>query len=257
MVELFHAILIYLVPQGKFEPIYLTMLKTMVNIASQNNRFRGIFLSQVQTDQGKKVTLLKLLSDKLFAESLQGSTMRLKTMFTLFRTLGASAEVCKEMMKYKVIETLLENLVPVCKNEKDIKLMKHYLTHFCGYLAGFARTEEGISTVNKMKQVFDFSFFLLDTVQPATLGNDSILGDLVCYNLLFLRNCTAVKTSKIQIISNAKFMPCLFAFLSAKQYPVKIKAYTAAFLWELLHRNHNVKAAMNKEAVRNEIKLMR
>jgi hypothetical protein len=47
MVELFHAILTYLVPQGKFEPIYLTMLKTMVNIASQNNRFRGIFLSQV------------------------------------------------------------------------------------------------------------------------------------------------------------------------------------------------------------------
>lgn len=213
----------------------------------------------MQNEQGKRQTLLKILAEKLFSESLQGSTLRLKTIFTLFRTLGASAEVCKEMMKYKVIETILGNLTPVCKNEKDIKLMKNYLTHYSGFLAGFARTEEGINTVNKMKNVFEFSFFIMDTIQPNSLGNDqnSILGELVCNNLLFLRNCTAIKTSKIQILSNNRFMPCLFAFLSSKDYPVRIKAYTAAFLWVLLHRNHNVKAAMNKDAVRNEIKLMK
>ena len=54
-----------------------------------------------------------------------------------------SAEIAKELMKNKLLEEILGKLLPLCKNEKDIKLMKHYLSGFTGFLAAYASTEEG------------------------------------------------------------------------------------------------------------------
>jgi hypothetical protein len=46
------------------------------------------------------------------------------------RTLAMSCEIAKEVMKLKTIEDIVEQIMPVCKNEKDIKLMKMYLEEF-------------------------------------------------------------------------------------------------------------------------------
>jgi len=54
-----------------------------------------------------------------------------------------SPEIAKEMMKLRTIEDLLEKILPVCKNEKDIKLMKNYLSYFSSFIAGFSSSEEG------------------------------------------------------------------------------------------------------------------
>ena len=67
----------------------------------------------------------------------------MKLLFVLFKTLGMSAEVAKEIMKHRTIEELHAKLAVVCKNEKDIKLFKNYLDSYSGFLAAYASTDEG------------------------------------------------------------------------------------------------------------------
>ena len=54
-----------------------------------------------------------------------------------------SNEVAKELMKMKTLEEILAQIQPICKNVKDIKLMKAYLSHFSSFLAGYASTDDG------------------------------------------------------------------------------------------------------------------
>ncbi len=67
----------------------------------------------------------------------------MRFMFTLFRTLSVSGEIAKEIMKLRTVEEILDKIVPVCKNEKDIKMMKNYLSYFSAFIAGFSSSEEG------------------------------------------------------------------------------------------------------------------
>lgn len=69
-------------------------------------------------------------------------------------------------MKLKVVETLHENLGPICKNEKDIKLLKHYLSFYSGFLAAYASSEDGCKNLLKYKPAFEFALFLMDTISP-------------------------------------------------------------------------------------------
>ena len=73
----------------------------------------------------------------------QNNTAEGKLLFALFKSLAMSAEVTKELMKQRTIEDLQGKLLPICKNEKDIKLLKFYLNNYTGFLAAFASTEEG------------------------------------------------------------------------------------------------------------------
>jgi hypothetical protein len=63
--------------------------------------------------------------------------------YTLLRSLSVSAEVGKEIMKMKTIEDIMAKIQPICKNEKDIKVMKYFLVYFTGFLSAYASTEEG------------------------------------------------------------------------------------------------------------------
>lgn len=67
----------------------------------------------------------------------------MKLYFNLLKTLATSSEIAKEIMKMKFIEDLMTKLQPMCKNEKDIKLMKFYLSKLTGFFAGYAYTEDG------------------------------------------------------------------------------------------------------------------
>ena len=69
--------------------------------------------------------------------------MRMRYMFTLMRSLSMSSEIAKEIMKIKTIEDIMSKILPVCKNEKDIKLMRNYLSNFSGFIAGYSSTEDG------------------------------------------------------------------------------------------------------------------
>jgi hypothetical protein len=69
--------------------------------------------------------------------------MRMRFFFTLLRTLSISPEIAKELMKLKTIEDILEKMLPVCKNEKDIKLMRNYLTNFSSFIAAYSTSEDG------------------------------------------------------------------------------------------------------------------
>ena len=67
----------------------------------------------------------------------------MRLLFAMFKSLAMSAEVTKELMKQRTIEDIHSKLQPVCKNEKDIKLLKNYLLNYIGFLAAFASTDEG------------------------------------------------------------------------------------------------------------------
>jgi hypothetical protein len=103
------------------------------------------------TNSSKKNSLLKIVSERLLVESLNYNTQRLRLSFTLLRCLSMSGEIAKELMKYKFLEDLQGKLLPVCKNEKDIKVMKHYLSHLTGFLAAFSTTEDGQKILLKEK----------------------------------------------------------------------------------------------------------
>jgi hypothetical protein len=74
---------------------------------------------------------------------MQGNTMRMRFLFTLLRTLSMSSEIAKEIMKLKTIEDILEKMLPICKNEKDIKLMRNYLCNFTAFIAAYSTSEDG------------------------------------------------------------------------------------------------------------------
>ena len=54
----------------------------------------------------------------------------------------------------------------MCKNEKDIRLLKNYLMHYIGFLAAFASTDEGQKAILKCKPVFEMSLFIMDSITP-------------------------------------------------------------------------------------------
>ena len=92
----------------------------MITFASQNVRYKNAFISQVNLATAKKGTVLKLAIERLLIQSPQSNTKEMRLLFGLFKTLGMSAEVAKEIMKYRTIEELHAKLALVCKNEKDI-----------------------------------------------------------------------------------------------------------------------------------------
>jgi hypothetical protein len=118
--------------------------------------------------------------------------------FLLLRTLSACPEVAKELMKMKTIEEILAKILPVCKNEKDIKMMRHYLAHFAGFIAGYSTTEEGQKILLKVKELYEFSLFVLDSVNISELS----LVSLVQNNMMFLRNTAFNRSNKLHFISN-------------------------------------------------------
>jgi hypothetical protein len=152
--------------QKQFDNLLCETIMTMITFASQNIAFKNCFLQPLSVStQSKKVSLLKLVCDKLRGfTNLQSNSRVLRLLFTLMRTLSLSAEVTKEIMKLKFIEDTTNQIMPQCKNDKDVKLCKYYLTHFTGFLSGFVMSEEGCRQITKAKMAFELCFFLLDTV---------------------------------------------------------------------------------------------
>ena len=58
------------------------------------------------------------------------NTTEMRLLFSLFKSLAMSGEVAKEINRTRTIDELHTQLQIVCKNEKDIKLLKHYLVHY-------------------------------------------------------------------------------------------------------------------------------
>jgi hypothetical protein len=151
-----------------------------------------------------------------------------------------SAEVAKEIMKIKAIDELQAQLQPICKNEKDIKFLKFYLTNYFGFLAAYSYTEEGAKAILRQKEVFEMSLFVLDSITPPAIAAKdpevvSPLTTLMINNLLFLRNATFNRSCKLHILTDKAFLPCLLAFLQSRQQHPRVRAYTAATLWSVLY----------------------
>lgn len=157
------------------------------------------------TSSAKKSSLLKIVSERILSEGLNTNTQRLRLSFILLRTLSMSGEIAKELLKLKTLEDLLAKILPVCKNEKDVKLMRHYLSHLSGFLAAFSTTEEGQKILLKEKQLYDLSLFLTDTIAEI-LGSAGVeaasLLNILISNLMFLRNTALNRTNKLHFISN-------------------------------------------------------
>ena len=150
---------------------------------------------------------------------------------------------------------------PICKNEKDIKLLKNYLMNYLGFLAAFASTEEGQKAILKCKPVFEMSLFIMDTVTPPSSASDqpevTPLSQLLTNILLFLRNTSFNRTNKLHFLSDQAFLPCLLAFISSRQQHPRVRAYSAACLWSVLFNHQGVKAAINTDDVRGELTLLK
>jgi len=183
------------------------------------------------------------------------------------RSLSLSAEIAKDIMKMRFIEEITQQITPQCKNDKDIKLCKYYLTNFMSFLGAFTSTDEGTRQILKIKPAFELALFLLDTVNIPAVPESSIaqgefslspLNELVCSILLFIRNATLdSRQNKVHFLKNDDFLPCLLSFLSSHNQHPKIKAYTAAVLWALVHNHQGIKAAINKSSVISELQLMK
>lgn len=76
---------------------------------------------------------------------------------------------------------------------------------------------------------------------------------------MFLRNTAYIRTSKLHIVSNPQFLPCLLAYLSSQQLEQhsRIKAYAAACLWVVLFNHQGVKAVLNRPEIHSEMQLLR
>ena len=176
LMGLFAQVLEELGGQKPFEGLLCETLMTMITFASQNIRFKNCFVQPLTVStQSKKVSLLKLICDKIRGfGNLQSNSRVLRLLFTALRTLSLSGEVTKEVMKLRFIEDTTAAILPACKNDKDIKLLKYYLTHFTGFLSAFTISEEGCRQVVKTKQAFDLCFFLLDTVQIPSVQDSAL-----------------------------------------------------------------------------------
>ena len=144
----------------------------------------------------------------------------MRLLFALFKTLAMSAEVTKELMKQRTIEELHGQLSPICKNEKDIKILKNYLLNYIGFLTAFASTDEGQKAILKCKPVFEMSLFIMDSVTPPSVASDqpepTPLSTLLTNVLLFLRNTSFNRSNKLHFLSDSAFLPCLLAFISSR-----------------------------------------
>ena len=215
----------------------------MITMASQNLRFKNSFITQMPAlvHQSKKGNVLKIVTERLMGQNHQANTQEMRLLFALFKTLAMSAEVTKELMKQRTIEDLHAQLQPICKNEKDIKLLKNYLLNYVGFLAAFASTDEGQKAILKCKPVFEMSLFIMDTVTPPTSASEqpevTPLSQLLTNILLFLRNTSFNRTNKLHFLSDQAFLPCLLAFISSRQQHPRVRAYSAACLWSVLY-NH-------------------
>lgn len=130
-------------------------------------------------------------------------------------------------------------------------------------LSAFATSEEGQKHVAKVRQLFDFSVFLLESIslpavmQPAPDMEVSPMCFLVLQVLLFIRNATIdQRQSKVYFLKNEDFIPQLLAFMSHSGVHPRLRAYAAAVLWSLVHGHQGVKAAINKPAVLQELQAM-
>ena len=174
LIVLFASILEQLGANPKYSPLIDECLKTMITMASQNVRFKNSFIAQIPAvlQSSRKGNVLRIVTDRLMNQNVQGNTFEMRLLFALFKTLAMSAEVTKELMKQRTIEDLHAQVQPICKNEKDIKLLKNYLLNYVGFLAAFASTEEGQRAILKCKPVFEMSLFIMDTVTPPSSAAD-------------------------------------------------------------------------------------
>ena len=157
--------------------------------------------------------------DRVLHTSQQSNKQEMRLLFGLLKSLALSVEVTKELVKQHAIDDIHGKLLPVCKNEKDIKLLKNYLVHYLGFLAGFASTEDGQRAILKCRPVFETSLFIMDTVTPPAVARDqpemTPLSNLLVNVLLFLRNSSYNRSNKLHFLSDQAFLPCLLAFISS------------------------------------------
>jgi hypothetical protein len=110
LVNIFGQLLEELGSQKCFEPILCEGLMTMITFAGQNIKFKNCFIQPINVStQSKKVTLLKLISEKVMTQgNLQANSRVTRLLYTLMRSLSLSAEIAKDIMKMRFIEEITQ-----------------------------------------------------------------------------------------------------------------------------------------------------
>lgn len=211
------------------------------------------------------MNLLKILCDKILTyKNLQSNSRQLRLLYSLLRSLSISPDVCKDIMKQRFIEEVLAMIIPTVKNDKDIKLCKYYLGNFSAFLSAFTSTDEGQRQILKIKQTFELTLFLINTVSiPAAQADSqdlhlSPINNLVCHILLFIRNATLDnRSNKVHFTKSDTFLPCLMDFMQRPNLHPKIKALASGVMWGLVHNHQGIKAAINKSSFISDLQLMK
>ena len=165
-------------------------------------------------------------------------------------------------MKLRLIEQLNDLVMPQCKNDKDIKMQKHFLCNYMALLCGFTYSEEGQKQILKLKQTFELAMFILDTLKLPQDKTPEItmqpLQQLLSFILLFIRNATYDnRANKVHFMKQDEFLPNLVSYLSSSETHPLIRCMTAAVLWTLVHNHQGIKAAINKQAIVSELQIMK
>ena len=65
--------------------------------------------------------------------------------------------------------------------------------------------------------------------------------------MVFFGNSSAFRKNKLHFLSNPKFLTNVLTILDSKEYPLKVKAFTAHTLCVAMHNHQGVKAAWSKQ----------
>jgi hypothetical protein len=195
------------------------------------------------TIKNKKYTPMKVILKIMRGINPMTKNKDICLIIELLSSLCVINENSKLFIKDKIIEEIVQKLIPVIKGERDILSRKIFLNSFIKLLASFSSNEEGIKAVVLLKDIFELVLFCIEHLTPPATNEDDIIWKIFTNSMLFLGNCSQYKRNKIYVILN----PSILTILDWEDYPIKIKAFAAQALWLTLNIHQGVIAEQNKK----------
>ena len=171
--------------------IFREICELLCTLASQSMDLKRYFSMPV--DKHSKNTPMKIILKSLKDISPKSEKSYVKLIFNLIITLSVCPENVKIIIKDKIIEDVVKDLLPLIKTEKDILNRKVYLTWFSKFLAAFSYTKEGATAITAQRATFDLVLFCIDQISPPSNNENDLMLQFVINCLLFLCNASICK----------------------------------------------------------------
>ena len=171
--------------------IFRENCELLCTLASQSMDLKRYFSMPI--DKHTKSTPMKIILKSLRDISPKSDKSYVKLIFNLVISLSICPENVKIIIKDKIIEDTVKDLLPLIKTEKDILSRKTYFTWFSKFLASFSYCKEGSTSITSQKETFNLILFCLDETSPPSKNEADLTLHLFTNILLFLTNSCQCK----------------------------------------------------------------